>query len=730
MELGNKQRVFLELLIRKERKEMLNIGKSIVKFRIPILIISLALLIPSAIGYFNTRVNYDILSYLPKDIETMKGQDILLNDFGTGAFSLVVVENMDPKDISNMRQEIANIPHVKDAIWYDSIMDLSIPMELLPSDIYEFFNNKSQDSTLVAVLYDTSMSADETMKAIGDMRKVVSKDCFVSGMAAVVTDTKNLSDRETPIYVILAVILAVVVLSLTMDSFIIPIFFLLNIGFSVVYNMGSNIFFGQISYITQALAAVLQLGVTMDYSIFLWHSYQDEQKNYSGDNKLAMAHAIANAITSVVGSSVTTIAGFIALCFMSFTLGLDLGVVMAKGVALGVISCVTILPSMILLFNGIIEKTKHKPIIPDLGKIAPFIVKFRFVILILFLLIVGPAYYGQSHTEVYYDLAGTLPESLDSIAANKKLDENFNMGATHMILASSDLTAKDAKDMISEIKTLDGVKTAVGVDSILGPAFPKEFLAADILDNLVSDKYQLILVSSEYKVASDEVNAQCGQIKDVISKYDDKAMLIGEASCTKDLIEITNTDFNTVNAVSIGVIFVIIMFVFKSISIPIVLVSTIEFAIFVNMGIPYYTHTTLPFVASIVIGTIQLGSTVDYAILMTNKYKVNRAAGMDKKGAVTDALAGSVQSIIVSALSFFASTFGVGLYSKIDMISALCSLMARGALISMVVVLTVLPTFFMVFDKIIIHTSMGFKPKNREVKLTYSQDSSLETQHL
>jgi predicted RND superfamily exporter protein len=691
---------------------MIKFGKAVVKLRIPILIISFLLLIPSAIGYFNTRVNYDILSYLPEDIETMKGQDILLDEFGTGAFSFCVVEGMDAKDIKVMREEMEQVSHVKSVIWYDSLADISIPMQMLPDDVYDFFNNADTGSTLLAVLYDTSMSSDDTMEAIEQLRNVVQGRCFISGMSAIVTDTKNLSNQETPIYVLIAVILAVVVLSLTMDSAIVPMFFLLSIGMAIVYNLGSNVFMGEISYVTQALAAVLQLGVTMDYSIFLWHSYEEQQGRYEGDKKRAMAHAISNTITSVVGSSITTVAGFIALCFMSFTLGMDLGVVMAKGVIFGVICCVTVLPSMILVFDRIIEKTRHKVIIPDLGVIAGWVTRHYPLFILLFLVILGPALYGYNHTNVYYDLAGTLPKSLDSVTANEKLDENFQMGATHMIIANSDLPSKDAKAMLNEIKQVDGVKMALGFDSIVGPGIPKAIIPDDIKDTLVNDDYQMMIVSSEYAVASDEVNAQCDAIKSIIKKYDDTAMLIGEAPCTKDLIEITDEDFKTVSIVSIGAIFVIIAFVFKSISLPIILVSVIEFAIFINMGIPCYTNTTLPFIASIVIGTIQLGATVDYAILMTNKYKKARYQGADKKEAITGALQGSIQSIMVSALSFFAATFGVGLYSNIDMISSLCSLMARGAIISMFVVIFILPSMFMVFDRLICATSMGFRNKN------------------
>ena len=693
---------------------MIKFGKAVVKLRVPILIISFLLLIPSAIGYFHTRVNYDILTYLPEDIETMKGQDILLDEFGTGAFSFCVDLGVERNDISEMREQITSVDHVKDAIWYDSVMDISVPMEMLPDDIYEFFNNKDADATLMVVFYDTSMSADETMDAIEDIRKVVRDKCFVSGMSAVVTDTKNLSAQEVPIYVLIAVVLAVIVLSLTMDSAIMPLFFLLSIGMAIIYNLGTNVIKGEISYVTQALAAVLQLGVTMDYSIFLWHSYEEQQERFPGDKKRAMAHAISGTITSVVGSSITTVAGFIALCFMSFTLGMDLGIVMAKGVILGVICCVTVLPSMILVFDKAIEKTKHRAIIPDLGVIAKWIVNHYRVFIAAFVIILIPALYGYTHTDVYYDLAGTLPEELDSITANNKLNEEFDMGATHMILADSDLSSKDAKAMLSEIKNVDGVKLALGFDSLVGPGIPKDIVPDNIRDILQSDNYQLMVVTSEYAVASDEVNEQCTQINSIIKKYDQNAMLIGEAPCTKDLIEITNEDFKRVSAVSIGVIFVSILLVFKSASIPVVLVSVIEFAIFINMGIPCYTKTTLPFIASIVIGTIQLGATVDYAILMTNKYKRERSRGAEKKEAITIALQGSIQSIIVSALSFFAATFGVGMYSNIDMISSLCSLMARGAIISMFVVIFILPSMLMIFDKLICATSAGFKPKKAD----------------
>ena len=642
-----------------------------------------------------------------------KVKNILLDEFGTGAFSLVVVEGMDDKDLQKVADEIGDINHVKKVIWYGSVVDFSIPREALPDDIYDFFNNKDADSQLMAVLFDESMSSDGTMDAIEEINGLVGDQCFVSGMASVNNDIRKLAENESVIYVLIAVVLSLIILSLTMDSAIVPVIFLLSIGLAIVYNLGSNVFMGQISYITKALAAVLQLGVTMDYSIFLWHSYQENQERFEGDKKRAMAHAISNKISSVVGSSITTVAGFIALCFMSFTLGKDLGIVMAKGVVIGVIACVTILPSMILVCDKLIEKTKHKVIMPDLGRIAGWITKHYVVFAIAFVVILVPALYGYTHTDVYYDLTNTLPETFNSKVGNDKLTEQFDMGATHIILADSNLSAKDSMNMIDEIKKVDGVKLAASLDSIAGPSIPQEMIPDEVTDIMKSGKYQMMLVASEYASATDEVNAQCDEINKIIKKYDDSAILIGEAPCTKDLIEITDVDFRNVSIISIGAIFIIIAFVFKSISLPIILVSVIEFAIFINMGIPAYTGTVIPFIASIVIGTIQLGATVDYAILMTNKYKRNRSRGMEKKEAITDALEKSIQSILVSALSFFAATFGVGIYSDIDMIGSLCMLMARGAIISMIVVAFILPSMLMIFDRVICATSAGFRIKNK-----------------
>ena len=674
-------------------------GRKVVQLRIPILLLGLALLIPSLLGYVNTRVNYDILSYLPRDIETMVGQDILVDEFGTGAFSMFVVEGMEPKDVVRLKQEIEQVEHVEKVIWYDTVMDISVPMELMPDGIYEAFN--SGDATMMAIIFDETTSADGTMEAIENIRKVADKNCFLSGMSAVVTDTKNLSEREAPIYVCIAVLLSCLVLSLTMDSFLIPFLFLMSIGMAILYNLGSNVFMGEISYITKALSAVLQLGVTMDYSIFLWHSYQ-ENKQGAADNKEAMAIAISETITSVVSSSMTTVAGFIALCFMSFTLGMDLGVVMAKGVVFGVITCVTVLPSMILVFDKALVKTKHKALLSDMKGVGDFVTKHYRIFVLLFVAALFPAIFGYKNTTVYYNLDETLPKDLASIIANEKLNEAFDMNATHMLLLRADLPAKDVKSMADEMKAVGGVNWVLGLNAVKGDSIPDELIPDSLKGALMSENWQLLLVGSQYKVASEEVNDQCRSLSAICKAYDSKGMLVGEAPCTKDLIEITDKDFNTVSVVSIGVIFLIILLVFKSVSLPVILVSVIEMAIFVNMGIPYYTGTQIPFIASVVIGTIQLGATVDYAILMTTRYRKERYDGVEKREAVTIACQSSVKSIVVSALSFFAATFGVGLYSNIDMISSLCTLMARGALISMVSVIFILPSMFMIFDRIII----------------------------
>lgn len=691
---------------------MVKLGKKIVKYRAVILVISFLLLIPSALGYLNTRINYDVLTYLPKDIETMRGQDIMVEDFGTGAFSMVIVDGMENKDVSKLKDQIEDVEHVSKVLWYDSVADISIPQSMLPDNLYEVFN--SDTGTMMAVFFDESTSSDGTMDAITEIRRLAGKQCFISGMSAIVTDTKELAESETPIYVVIAVVLSSIVLGITMESLIVPILFLISIGMAIVYNLGSNYFLGEISYITKALAAVLQLGVTMDYSIFLMHSYDEQQIRYDGDKKRAMAHAISQTFSSVIGSSVTTIAGFISLCFMSFTLGKDIGIVMAKGVIFGVLACVTILPSMILCCDKLIEKTKHKPLLPNINRLSDRMTKRYPVFAIIFVVLLVPAIYGNNHTGVYYNLDETLPKSLPSIIANEKLKEDYDMNTTHMLLVNSSVPSSDVSRMLKEIEETDGVKWALGIDKLVGPGIPSDMLPSDVTDMLKTDKYQLIMINSIYKVASDEVNAQVDAINAVTEKYDKDALLVGEAPLTKDLIDITDHDFKMVSVVSIGVIFLIILLLFRSISLPIILVGVIEFAIFVNMGIPFYTGTTLPFVASIVIGTIQLGATVDYAILMTTRYKRERSRGAGKYEAVTTAHQASAQSIIVSALSFFAATFGVGMYSNIDMISSLCILMARGAIISMLVVVFILPSMFMIFDKVIVKTSSGFLPKGEK----------------
>lgn len=691
---------------------MIKFGKGVVKSRILILILAFALLIPAGISFINTRINFDILSYLPGQIETMKGQDIMVDEFGTGALSFVVIEDMDDQDIKVLADDIEDLEGVKDVIWYGTIADSSLPREALPDDLYDFFNNADADSQLMLVTFKDTMGSDETMEAIDKMNGMVKDHCFVAGMGAVNTDTKNLTLQQAPIYVLIAAILSMIVMGITMESIVVPMLFLLSIGMAIIYNLGTNFIQGEISYLTLALTAVLQLAVTMDYSIFLWHSYQEQIERYDGDKKRAMAHAISHTIVSVTGSSVTTVAGFIALCFMSFTLGLDLGIVMAKGVIIGVIGCVTILPALILACDKAIEKTKHRVLMPDISKISGWVTKHFRLIAVLFVIILIPALYGYTHTNVYYDLAGTMPDSAYSKQANDRLNEQYAMGATHIVIAPSSMSKADSISMINEIKKVDGVKMAASLDSIIGPTIPEEMLPDKVKDIFENGDYQMMLISSEYQTASDEVNDQITELNKIVKSYSNDAMLIGEAPCTKDLINITDTDFKRVSAISIIAIFVIILLVFKSISLPIILVAVIEFAIFVNMGIPGFTGTKLPFIASIVIGTIQLGATVDYAILMTTKYRKNRYTGMEKQPAITKALHDSTMSIIVSALCFFAATFGVGLYSNIDMISSICILLARGAIISMFVVILVLPSMFMIFDRVICATSMGFKNKN------------------
>ena len=689
---------------------MVKVGKKIVKFRVPILILSIILLIPAVWGYVNTRINYDVLTYLPEDIETMQGQEIMTNDFGIGAFSMLMVDGMEDKDIVKLKEKVEKVDGVANVLWYDSLADISVPQSMLPSKLYD--EDNTEDGTMMAVFFKDGTSSDETMKAITEIRKVTGKQCFLSGMSAIVEDTKELAEKETPLYVLIAVALSALVLAITMESIFVPVLFLLSIGIAIVYNLGTNVFFGEISYITKALAAVLQLGVTMDYSIFLMHSYQEQQVRYNGDKERAMAHAISQTFSSVIGSSVTTVAGFIALCFMSFTLGKDIGIVMAKGVIFGVLVCVTVLPSMILCCDKLIEKTKHKPLLPDIGRISDKVTKRYVIYVVAFVILLFPAIYGNNHTGVYYNLDESLPKDLPSVIANTKLKEDYNMNTTHMILVDSSVAGSDVKKMSQEIEKVDGVKWVLGLDNLVGSGVPTDILPESVTSMLKNDKYQLLMVNSTYKVASNKVNKQIEEIDKILDKYDKGAMLVGEGPLTKDLINITDTDFKRVSAVSIGIVFVIILLLFKSVTIPVILVGVIEFAIFVNMGIPFYTGTKLPFVASIVIGTIQLGATVDYAILMTTRYQRERSRGAGKFDAITTAHKFSAQSIIVSALSFFAATIGVGLYSNIDMISSLCILMARGALISMVVVVLILPSLFMVFDKIIVKTSKGFRPSD------------------
>lgn len=687
---------------------MVKVGKKIVKFRVPILILSIILLIPAVWGYVNTRINYDVLTYLPDDIETMQGQEIMTNDFGIGAFSMLMVDGMEDKEIVKLKEKVEKVDGVENVLWYDSLADISVPQSVLPSKLYDEYN--TEDGTMMAVFFKDGTSSDETMKAITEIRKITGEQCFLSGMSAIVEDTKELAEKETPLYVLIAVALSALVLAITMESIFVPVLFLLSIGIAIVYNLGTNVFFGEISYITKALAAVLQLGVTMDYSIFLMHSYQEQQVRYNGDKERAMAHAISQTFSSVIGSSVTTVAGFIALCFMSFTLGKDIGIVMAKGVIFGVLVCVTVLPSMILCCDKLIEKTKHKPLLPDIGRISDKVTKRYVIYVVAFVILLFPAIYGNNHTGVYYNLDESLPKDLPSVIANTKLKEDYNMNTTHMILVDSSVAGSDVKKMSQEIEKVDGVKWVLGLDNLVGSGVPADMLPESVTGMLKNDKYQLLMVNSTYKVATDKVNKQIEQIDKIMDKYDKGAMLVGEGPLTKDLINITDTDFKRVSAVSIGIVFVIILLLFKSVTIPVILVGVIEFAIFVNMGIPFYTGTKLPFVASIVIGTIQLGATVDYAILMTTRYQRERSRGAGKFDAITTAHKFSAQSIIVSALSFFAATIGVGLYSNFDMISSLCILMARGALISMVVVVLILPSLFMVFDKIIVKTSKGFRP--------------------
>lgn len=690
---------------------MIKTGKWIAKHKKLILFIGLLLIIPSCMGMAATRINYDILSYLPDNLETVKGQDILVDEFGMGAFSMVVVEDMELKDAAALKDEIEAVDHVKDVLWYDDIMDLSVPVEMLPKDLREAFFKG--DATMMIALFDNTTSSDESMEALTELRKITANRCFLSGMTGIITDIKSLAIKEMPAYVVIAAGLSLVVLILAMDSLMVPVLFLLSIGMAVLYNLGSNVFLGEISYITKALTAVLQLGVTMDYSIFLVNCYEENKGRFPGEKERAMAHAISNTFKSVVGSSVTTVAGFIALCFMSFTLGKDMGIVMAKGVVIGVLCCVTLLPSMILIFDKAIEKTKHKALLPDFSKASAFITKHYKVWLVLFLVLLYPAIYGNNHTEVYYNIDKSLPADLDSNVANAKLKDTFDMSNIHMVLLENGLEAKEKSEMLEELKKVDGVRWALGMDSFVGPALPDSMIPKDVKKMLRSNKYELQFICSKYETATDEVNDQISEIQKIVKKYSPDSMVIGEAPLTKDLADVTDVDFRNVNIISVAAIFIIIMIVFKSISLPIILVAVIEFAICVNMAIPYYQGTTLVFVAGVVIGTIQLGATVDYAILMTSRYQKERGLGKSKKEAISIAHRTSMKSIIISGCSFFAATFGVGLYSKVDMISGITNLLSRGAVISTLVVLLVLPAMFMIFDPIICRTSCGFRKKNK-----------------
>ena len=694
----------------------MKLGKAIVKSRVVILIVAVLLLIPSVLGMIFTRVNYDMLNYLPDSLDTVKGQQYMLDDFGKGAFSFLIFEDMDDKSIGEVTKEVKKVDHVADVLAYGDIADGSVPKELLPDEIYDAFN--SGDDTLVAVFFDTSSSADETMDAITQIRKIAGEKCLVSGISAMVTDLRELCEREEAVYVAIAVVLATVAMMLFLDNWIIPFVFLASIGIAILLNMGSNFFLGEISYITKALSAVLQLAVTMDYSIFLWHSYDEHKKKYP-DHREAMAYAIKETFASVLGSSITTVAGFIALCFMTFTLGRDLGIVMAKGVLLGVIGCVTVLPAMILVLDKALEKTMHRSLIPSAKKLASGIVKIFPVFLILFVAVAIPAYYGynQTNSEVYYDISRSLPKDMSNVIANTKLEEEFHMGSTHMVLVDSHLSSKDAHQMQSEFKKVDGVKFALGLESVIGSSVPEEMIPESVTGILKSDRWEMMLIGSKYKTATPEMNDQIKDINKIIKSYDKEGLLIGEAACVNDMIDITSVDFATVNIISVIAIFIIIALVEKSITLPFILVAVIELAIFINLGLPHYLGESLPFIAPICISTSQLGATVDYAILMTTRYKRERSLGNDKRSAVKTALATSIPSVVVSAMGLFAATVGVAVYSDVDMIGSLCALMARGAIISMFCVILFLPAMFMLFDKVIGVTTIGFKPKKSEVTI-------------
>lgn len=698
-------------------------SKAVVRGRVAILILTVILMIPAVFGMLETRINYDMLNYLPDDMDTVIGQNALLEDFGKGAFSFIVVENMPEKDVAALQEKLESVEHVETVLWYNSLMDTSIPMQLLPDKLYDAFN--TGDATMMAVFFDTATSADETMDAIREIRSIAGKQCFVSGMSALVTDLKDLCEQEEPIYVAIAVVLACVAMMLFLDSWLIPFVFLASIGAAILLNLGSNWFMGEISYITKALSAVLQLAVTMDYSIFLWHSYNEQRAIYP-DKCEAMAHAISATLTSVVGSSITTIAGFLALCFMSFTLGRDLGIVMAKGVLLGVLSCVTVLPSLILLLDKPLQKTRHRSILPKMDGLAKSVTKVFPVFLALFVVLAPVFYfaYDRTNDEVYYDMGQCLPEDMEYVIANSKLSEEFDIASTHMLLVDASLPSKQVRSMISDMEQVDGVKYVLGLESVVGAGVPEEILPDSVRSILKSDKWELLLINSEYKVASDEVNAQIDSLNAILKKYDPTGMLIGEAPCMKDMIETTDHDFKVVNAVSILAIFLIILLVERSISLPFLLIAVIELAIFINLGLPHFLGQSLPFIAPICISTIQLGATVDYAILMTTRYKAERLAGKEKRPAVITALSTSIPSIIVSGMGLFAATFGVAIYSDIDIISSMCMLMARGAIVSMLCVILILPALLLLCDRLVCATTLGMRHCNHSRKHAEKQDAS------
>lgn len=698
-------------------------SKAVVRGRVAILILTVLLMIPAVFGMLETRINYDMLNYLPDDMDTVIGQNALLEDFGKGAFSFIVVENMPEKDVAALQEKLESVEHVETVLWYNSLMDTSIPMQLLPDKLYDAFN--TGDATMMAVFFDTATSADETMDAIREIRSIAGKQCFVSGMSALVTDLKDLCEQEEPIYVAIAVVLACVAMMVFLDSWLIPFVFLASIGAAILLNLGSNWFMGEISYITKALSAVLQLAVTMDYSIFLWHSYNEQRAIYP-DKCEAMAHAISATLTSVVGSSITTIAGFLALCFMSFTLGRDLGIVMAKGVLLGVLSCVTVLPSLILLLDKPLQKTRHRSILPKMDGLAKGVTKVFPVFLALFVVLAPVFYfaYDKTNDEVYYDMGQCLPEDMEYVIANSKLSKEFDIASTHMLLVDASLPSKQVRSMISDMEQVDGVKYVLGLESVVGVGVPEEILPDSVRSILKSDKWELLLINSEYKVASDEVNAQIDSLNAILKKYDPTGMLIGEAPCMKDMIETTDHDFKVVNAVSILAIFLIILLVERSISLPFLLIAVIELAIFINLGLPHFLGQSLPFIAPICISTIQLGATVDYAILMTTRYKAERLAGKEKRPAVITALSTSIPSIIVSGMGLFAATFGVAIYSDIDIISSMCMLMARGAIVSMLCVILILPALLLLCDRLVCATTLGMRHCNHSRKHAEKQDAS------